>query len=834
MPVSTDYTIDYVDRKITYVGGFTGGIPDSIYTVNELYSYLQDTFDEPAQMDDPIPMTTQTPTQYTIFNKWFMDDETMKSLYGGSLQTNGWAYAASSGITQLWWTSGSSDPPIAADIGKNAIVGATSKTGVILAVDTVKRVVWIRNNGATQFVAADNVVEDGGGGDFDFVIEADSGAQTGVLSGESVWGNFFSLGNIQADTELYVGQEDEHQGGSTTPVVTKLGFWWDSDVDFATGSPNNVGGPGHFDILVKVQEAGVWLDDLNLTNQGRVQFYARQGDTVYSHFLTTGQVGNFPVPYAATGFDINQRGFSRVDIPGAFSGAFTIGEIITAPGGAKARLTSFVTDTSLSYILVGDLTDFTTGAELITGEDSGSTATKDGIAPTAINGAVAGGITVVDGHNGTFDVDQSGTNEDYAVVVDCNNLALSVVYEHLQYLARRGSTATLLPEPGAGNQDIEFYRGVGDIYITTDAEGTGLTEGQTVSGSISSATGELVAYDFGGGTGYCIITNVKGAFVNNDVITDEGAGSVTADVNQEVLVDVSAAPFGTFAGGRFFVARGVVLDNVPAGDNNNWQTFDVTGTPFQPPSTRTITFRGLVVNDRAAIFEVATPSGTDVVKTVDLLSGAVGSSTIVLDSNVVQDVPLTGWIRVVDTDTPGKEERYEYSSFTAATVTLRTVSPGDDVADGGTATNLQDTNVGLNFGQDGQAKVGHHIRNVTDSSEAVILRRVDDDNIETTALTGGTSNDWVASDAYEINTVAFLIDAADTCYFPYIDDTVESGTELAKSIKFDGVTEIVVRMRFSDPDVGGTRIIPFELLGQQITDADLIVTAIRSEDTIAS
>lgn len=834
MAIQDDFTIDVVDRKITYIGGFTGGIPDTIYTVNQLFSFLMDTADEPSWMQNLDPMEAQTPTQYTILNKWFIDDESMKALYGGSIQTSNWTYAASEGITQLFWTSGSADAPITADIGKDLIVVATAKTGVVLAVDTTRRIVWVRNNGATQFVAGDNVVEDGGA-TVDFVIEADSGAQQGIRSGESVWTNVFSVGVIQPDTELYIAQEDETHGGSTTPILTKLTSWWDSDVDY-TASPNGVTA-GHIDVLVKVQDAGVWIDDLNLTNQGRLFMYARKGGAVYWHAELNGSVGNFPVAFASTGADGNQDGFARMST-GVWTGTFLVGEIITGATAGKAIITAAVVDTSIDYVLLGkDQTEFG-DTDLITGEDSTATATRVTGAAVAINGAVAGGITVTVGHDGTFDVDEDGNTEDYAIVVDCNTLPLQTVYQRLMFLIWRGETGNILPEPGAGFEDGEFYRGMGDAYIVTDAEGTALTEGQTVTGSISGATGELVAYDFPGGNGYLIVTNVKGSFVDNDVITDEGAGSVTAFGDQENLVDVSAAPFGTFAGGRFFVARGVVLQNVPAGDNNNWQTSDVTGTAKQPPTTINLTFAGLVVNDRAAIFEVGVIGGTNVVKTaVGLASGAVGSSLIVLDSAAEQDVPSVGWIRAVDTGTPGKEERYEYSSITAAgvNVNLRTVSPGDDVADaGGTATILSDINVGLNFGQDGQAKVGHVVRNVTDSSEAVILRRIDDDNVETTPLAGGTSNDWITGDAYEINTVQFLIDAADTAYFPYIDDTVESGTSLAKAIKFAVNTPIIARMRFSDPDVGGQRIKPFELKGQQITNADLTLTAIRNDDTIAA
>ena len=53
-------------------------------------------------------------------------------------------------------------------------------------------------------------------------------------------------------------------------------------------------------------------------------------------------------------------------------------------------------------------------------------------------------------------------------------------------------------------------------------------------------------------------------------------------------------------------------------------------------------------------------------------------------------------------------------------------------------------------------------------------------------------------------------------------------------IKFVSTTEIVARARFSDPDIGGQRKLPFEQLGQQITDADLTITATLQDDTIAS
>ena len=82
--ISDDFTIDYVNKRVYHSSGTT------IYTVNELYSYLMDTFDELAQMDDTIPMSAQTPTEYTLINSWFMDDTSFKYLKTGAVQTSGW------------------------------------------------------------------------------------------------------------------------------------------------------------------------------------------------------------------------------------------------------------------------------------------------------------------------------------------------------------------------------------------------------------------------------------------------------------------------------------------------------------------------------------------------------------------------------------------------------------------------------------------------------------------------------------------------------------------------------------------------------------------------
>ena len=64
MAIADDFTVDYSAKTISHSAGTT------IYTVNALYSWLMDLFDELAQMDDAVPMSAQTPTAYSFINGW--------------------------------------------------------------------------------------------------------------------------------------------------------------------------------------------------------------------------------------------------------------------------------------------------------------------------------------------------------------------------------------------------------------------------------------------------------------------------------------------------------------------------------------------------------------------------------------------------------------------------------------------------------------------------------------------------------------------------------------------------------------------------------------------
>src|SRR3989338_4251098 len=83
------YSAENRQKRIEWVSGSC--------TVNKLYSALQNLFDELGQMDDGVPMSAQTPTEYTIGiidagdkDPWFIDRTTVEKLTGGALKTASW------------------------------------------------------------------------------------------------------------------------------------------------------------------------------------------------------------------------------------------------------------------------------------------------------------------------------------------------------------------------------------------------------------------------------------------------------------------------------------------------------------------------------------------------------------------------------------------------------------------------------------------------------------------------------------------------------------------------------------------------------------------------
>jgi len=130
--------------------------------------------------------------------------------------------------------------------------------------------------------------------------------------------------------------------------------------------------------------------------------------------------------------------------------------------------------------------------------------------------------------------------------------------------------------------------------------------------------------------------------------------------------EIPAAPFGTFAGGTFFVARGWALTGVLAGESTRYQLIAHDGTSQVPPTLVSITVGNLVSGDRVL---VARDSGGAILKDeYTPVAASSGATALTIVESIKTDTPASGVIRI-------KGVRYTYTSFNAGTKTFLGLSP---------------------------------------------------------------------------------------------------------------------------------------------------------------
>lgn len=248
-------------------------------SVNALYSEVMDTFDELGQMDDTMPMSAQTPTDYSLINGWFIDEMTIQTLKGGAITTIGWT-----NIIQIMAVDGiTTQATMPTDVGK-VVNDDASPTGTLLyaeEIDADEAKWWVR--GTTLIGDGSTMTVDGS--------SADGDANGDSETGNNLWTNLYTLGTLYGTPTLYGTRDDTRlsQSGTGTPA------WWDT---------------GHIDILILIKEAGVELgDDLEGVLTGYVQIFERDwtdaDGTLWDWFeVDLGPGGRQAVPLA-TFSDLN-------------------------------------------------------------------------------------------------------------------------------------------------------------------------------------------------------------------------------------------------------------------------------------------------------------------------------------------------------------------------------------------------------------------------------------------------------------------------------------------------------------------------------------------------
>ncbi len=133
---------------------------------------------------------------------------------------------------------------------------------------------------------------------------------------------------------------------------------------------------------------------------------------------------------------------------------------------------------------------------------------------------------------------------------------------------------------------------------------------------------------------------------------------------------IAAAPFGTFAGGKFFGAQGVWLDtaSLKTTDLQNYQLIADDGSSQIPPNIVSVAVNSVVSGDR--VFVARTSSGLVNTAQYTLASGNnSGNGTVVISGSISSDDPPSGWVRIFNTSTK-LFDLYPYSSWSGSTFTL--------------------------------------------------------------------------------------------------------------------------------------------------------------------
>jgi hypothetical protein len=269
MFISDDFTLDNDNRLVKHNSG------SSIYSANALYSYIQDYFDEVAHMTTPLPISAQTPSEYTLINGWFIPENTFKYLRGGSIKTEGWdANLYSNGIFVLKFEALNYIDAIESDIGKSVTDGIS--TGTLLDYNNDLKKWWVRKDFGDDWTGL-------------VVTEIGEGYVLSFATGENLFANIYTLGLLEQTTtnEVYIEQINPEFTNNLIPQ------YWNS---------------GHIDLLIKIKEAGTLIDS------GLLKIYVREFSDLGSNFtvdLSTG--GRNPIPLGTSNDSNNQTSKAVVE-----------------------------------------------------------------------------------------------------------------------------------------------------------------------------------------------------------------------------------------------------------------------------------------------------------------------------------------------------------------------------------------------------------------------------------------------------------------------------------------------------------------------------------------
>ncbi len=551
----------------------TSGKGETVFSVNALYSYLQDTFDELGQMDDKVPMSAQTPTDYTLINEWFIDEVSIKYLTGGALKTDGWlrVEGTNTGVVQVSYSTATAEP-VAGDFGLPVTHNPDGDDGVLLFADVSRNILWIRpddSSAGNSFNSTSGDVEvTGGTGDVDQTAAA--------TSGENLWANVYTLGTIQTAPypQIYI-----FQNGSSISEWSTLSNW----------------DRGQIDVLIRVKEMGTEIDGANIT------VFARQGGNSYDHFsidLTSG--GRNAVPMS-TATDLNYTsGDYYLMYDTEASGPFNANEVIRqtdgsyvfTAGGWSAQIVSVVDDGTTGTLKLTNVKGTPADNHFfkaVSSTASGATAVVNGslgdtyVTYDAEGGTPPGvGVTALGGTSGAKriirGVQDDGTTGKLVLQVDTtvtgtNRNPYYITFADNEQIQQNGTPANYYVASAASTTIVSGWDDITVAFVNgtaTFTSGSGsFTYGEKVTFTGGSA---IVLYNTANGSatgtltlGNCTITAISGLVITGAIsgaVATASQNLQSAHTMQKNFTQQSAYPYDVIINAGDIYNAGRTLANV--------------------------------------------------------------------------------------------------------------------------------------------------------------------------------------------------------------------------------------------------------------------------------
>jgi hypothetical protein len=247
--LSGDVTVHYLSENRQARLAWTGS-PTGTRTVGELYSALMELLDGPGNMDEPMPMSAQTPYDYTVgtiysgnLDPWYVSYEMTQHLKRAGIHTAGWergqGAVPSNGIVVV---------PVMAEsntLGKDdegkTVVGEETGRGTLLEILRLgENEDYLMNEDYLIVRPASGKASDDFANSQYVRLDGTTRAVQSRRSntGEQVWANVYSIGIIQPNDHVGI----KHGPPGCQPVVSLAGGgadWW---------------GNGHVDVLIHTKD----------------------------------------------------------------------------------------------------------------------------------------------------------------------------------------------------------------------------------------------------------------------------------------------------------------------------------------------------------------------------------------------------------------------------------------------------------------------------------------------------------------------------------------------------------------------------------------------------